>query len=93
MTIITAEEARDITNNYIPKQVEPVLEFVMKRIIEESRNGRNKVIIYEDDVLENTLQILKSTTFKNIIQRYGYKYHSELREYYDSFYDKITISW
>lgn len=93
MTIITAKEARDITNNYIPKQIEPVLEFVMKRIIEESRNGRNKVIVYEDDVLENTLQILKSTTFKNIIQRYGYKYHSELREYYDLFYDKITISW
>lgn len=93
MTIITAEEARDITNNYIPKQVEPVLEFVMKRIIEESRAGRNKVVVYEDDVLHDTLQILKSMTFENIIKRYGYKDHSELTEYYESFYDKITISW
>lgn len=93
MTIITAEEARKLSNNYIPKQVEPALEFVMKQIIEESRDGRNKVIIYEDDVLHETLQILKSMIFKNIIERYGYKYHSELTEYYESFYDKITISW
>ena len=93
MNIITAEEARNISNNYIPEKIINAFNFVMLKIEEKASNGYNHIILYEEDIEKEVFNQITSELFKNIMRKYGYKVKKELREYYSSFYYKITISW
>lgn len=93
MNIITAEEARSISNNYFPKEIAYSLNFVMLRIIETAEHGGNKIVLYEEDCAQEVFSQIQTDAFKDAMQRYGYKIKKELKEYYSYFYYKITISW
>ncbi len=93
MNIITAKEARSISNNCLPKEIKYGLNFVMLRIIEAAKQGGNKIFLYEEDCPQEVFSQVKTDTFKNTMQKYGYKVEKELKEYYSYFYYKITISW
>ena len=93
MNIITAEEARNISNNCLPSEVTLALTFVMSEIVESANYGDNKIFLYEKDCPKEIFSQINSETFLKVMQKYGYKVKKELKEYYNHFYYKITISW
>lgn len=93
MNIITAEKAREISNNYLPKDIIHALNYVMLKIVENANHGDNKITLYEEDCPQEAFSQVKTDTFKDTMQKYGYKVKKELKEYYNHFYYKITISW
>lgn len=93
MKFLTAQEAKNISDNCIPKEIMPALNYVFLRIAENASHGENEVILYDEDIPKEIRPQIKSVLFDNFMKRYGYKIKKELKEYYSCFYYKVTISW
>jgi hypothetical protein len=93
MKFLTAQEAKNISDSYLPKEIIHALNYVFLRIAENASHGENKIILYEEDIPKEIRPQIKSVLFDNFMKRYGYKIKKELKEYYSCFDYKITISW
>lgn len=93
MDIITAEQAREITNSYIPYEIKSTMEYVMEDI-KDSANYGNDMTEFHDSLTPCTyLEVIKSDKFKKYIESLGYKYKFNSEEKWGCYSEWVTISW
>ena len=93
MNIITAKQAREITNNYIPYEIKDTIEYVMKDIKKSANCGNNKREFHDILTPCTYFEIIKSDKFKNYIESLGYKYKFNSEEKLGCYSEWVTISW
>lgn len=94
MDIITAEQAREITNSHVPYEIGSTMEYVMEKIKEEAKCGNNTVEFSSGTLTPYSIfETIKSDKFKTYIESFGYEYKfdSIMREYFYS--EHVIISW
>lgn len=80
MNIITAKQAREITDSYIPYEIKSTLNFVMEEIKESASYGNNEVEFRDSLTPCTYFETIKSNKFKNYIESFGYKYEFNSEE-------------
>ena len=93
MDIITAEQAREITNGYIPYEIKSTMEYVMEEIKESASCGSNATEFHDGLTPCTYLEVIKSNEFKNYIESLGYKYEFNSEEKWCCYSEWVTISW
>lgn len=93
MNIITAEEAREITNSYIPRKIRSTMEYVMIEIAESAKYGDDTTEFHDDSTPCAYFEIIKSDEFKNYIKSLGYKYEFNSEEKLEFYSEWVIISW
>lgn len=93
MSILTAEQARDITNQYIPYEIRSALEYVMKDIKETAKYGSDSTEFRDALTPCTYLETIKSDKFKNYIESLGYTYKFDSEEKWGCYSEWVTIYW
>ena len=93
MDIITAKQAREITNSYIPYEIKSTMEYVMENIKESANCGSNTTEFHDGLTPCTYLEVIKSDEFKNYIESLGYKYEFNSEEKWGCYSEWVTISW
>lgn len=99
--IITAEEARKNSEEYIPKRKKEMIGLVMSEIERVSKNTpENYVIIEECDIsFDSSItfnDLIKDPYYKDFFEKLGYKYNIETESrsgWMMEDKNKIIISW
>lgn len=99
--IITAEEARKNSEEYIPKRKKEMISSIMTEIERVSKNTpENYVVIEECDISFDSPitfeDLIKDPYYKDFFERLGYKYNIETEsksKWMMEDEDKIIISW
>lgn len=93
MNIITAKQAREITNNYIPDRIKKTLSYVMSEIKNSADYGSNSVDFSDYFTPCADYEIIKSNEFIEYIKSIGYTYTINSKERWGEYSEKIIISW
>lgn len=93
MTIITANQAREITNNYIPNEIKKTIDYVMSEIKDSADHGDNSVDFSDYFTPCTDYEIIKSKEFANYIETLGYTYIFDEKERWGERSERIIISW
>lgn len=99
--IITAEEARRNSEEYIPKRKKEMIGLVMNEIERVSKNTpENYVVIEECDISFDSFitfnDLIKDPYYKDFFEKLGYKYNIETEsrsKWMMEDKNKIIISW
>lgn len=93
MEIITAEQAREVTENYIPLKMKGTLEFVMEKIKEAAKNGECYVE-FNDFYSVCDYEMIRSENFRKYIESFGYFYEVIVEEHrWGDNSERVKISW
>ena len=93
MKIITAKQAREITDSYIPYEIKSTLNFVMEEIKESANCGSNTTEFHNSLTPCTYFEVIKSDKFKNYIESLGYTYKFDSEEKWGCYSEWVTISW
>ena len=93
MNIITAEQAREITKNYIPDRIKKAMDYVMSEIKNSANHGNNSVDFSDYFIPCTDYEAIKSKEFAEYIKSLGYTYIFEEKEKWGEYSERITISW
>lgn len=93
MDIITAEQARDITNSYIPYDISMAVEHTMEKIKEAAECGSNNVEFCDGLTPCAILETIKTDKFKAYIESFGYTYELETISRAWFYSERVIISW
>lgn len=91
MEIITAEQARKMTNDYIPYDFRETIRIVMKLITDATKHGNSEIVIA--DRVAFLFDKVKTKKFKKYIESLGYKYDFYTEENMGFCSENIKISW
>lgn len=94
MEIITAEQARKLTDEYISYDLENTIKYVMKKIKDQARIDINSI---EFNNLISSRYInfkqLKNNNFIKYIESLGYNYNFYSKPGINFYIERIIISW
>lgn len=93
MNVITAKEAREIANQYVPYEIKSTLEYVMKDIEETAKYGGTQIEFRDILTPCAYFETIKSNEFKKYIESLGYKYEFNSKETWGFYSEWVTISW
>lgn len=93
MEIITAEQAREITSNYIPFEIKRAIEYVMSQIKDSANDGNNSVVFSDYFTPCGDYETIKSKEFVKYIKSLGYTYAFEEKEKWGEYSERVIISW
>lgn len=93
MDIITAEQAREMTNNYIPIEIKKVIDYVMSEIKNSANHGNNSVDFNDYFTPCIDYETIKSKEFAKYIESLGYVYTFNEEEKWGHYSERIIISW
>ena len=93
MNIITAKQAREIADHYIPYEIRSTLEYVMEDIKKSANCGNNTTEFHDSLIPCTYLEVIKSDKFKNYIESLGYTYEFNSEEKWGCYSEWVTISW
>lgn len=93
MNVITAKEAREIANQYVPYEIKSTLEYVMEDIEKTVKYGGTQIEFCDILTPYAYLETIKSNEFKKYIESLGYKYEFNSKKTWDFYSEWVTISW
>lgn len=93
MEIITAKEARKMTDEYIPYDIKRTIEIVMKEIKDATTHGNNSIKFVDYYCSSVDFKILKTEKFVNYIKKLGYTYDFYILDNLGLYDETVKISW
>lgn len=93
MEIITAKEARKMTDEYIPYDIREIVEIVMKKIKDAAKYGNNSIEFDSNFHTFIDYEKLKTERFTKFIKNLGYKYDFYVKDCFGFYGETVKISW
>lgn len=93
MEIITAKEAREIAENYVPYEIEPTVEYVMEKIKDYAGTGSKEINFNYNCVPCLYWDEMKTEKFESFMKKHGYSYEYIEEENWYCTSEEIKISW
>lgn len=94
MEIITAEQAREMTDKYYRHNLNDTIKYVMEEIKDRAKCGMNNVDFNNMfPTRYNHFEQIKTKEFKKYIESLGYKYDFSSRLNIGFYSEHIIISW
>lgn len=93
MEIITAKEARKMTDEYVPHDIRRTIEIVMKEIKDAAKYGNNSVEFNSNFSTSIDFEKLKTERFIEFIKNLEYKYDFYVKDCFGFYDETVKISW